>query len=496
MRIAVVGAGFGGIAVAHLLRQAGFRDLVVFDKAGGVGGVWRDNTYPGCACDIPAPLYSYSFALNPDWSQRFPPQPEILAYLQRCVRDFGLEAALRLGTEVTAADWTGQAWRVTLGDGTTETFDVLIPAMGQLSRPVVPVLAGAEDFAGPAMHTARWDPGVDVTGRRVGVIGTGASAIQLVPAIAGAAAHVSVFQRSAPWTLPKPNRRYGPWRRALNRRFPALMRAARAGTWLLTVITGKAVTGNRPARLAVWALSSGQRLVQARGIRRRVTPGYAMGCKRVLFTGDWFRTLRRRDVELVTADIDGVTATGVRTADGVLHACDILVYGTGFAATEFLTPTRITGRDGRALHDEWRAGAFAHLGIAVPGFPNMFLMYGPNTNTGNTSVVYFHEAQARYIVQAVRLLAARGPVEVRAEVAAAFDAEMQRRLGASVWAGCDSWYRTDGGRVVTNWPGMAGEYAARTARLDEADYTTVPAAGPGPARRKEPAGRKEEVAEA
>jgi cation diffusion facilitator CzcD-associated flavoprotein CzcO len=472
VRIAVIGAGFGGIAAAHLLRQAGFRDLVVFDKADGVGGVWRDNVYPGCACDIPAPLYSYSFALNPGWTQRFPPQPEILAYLRDCVRDFGLAEHLRLGTEVTAAEWTGEAWRVTVRDGTTELFDVLVPAMGQLSRPVIPALPGMQNFAGPAMHTARWDPGVDLSGKRVGVIGTGASAIQLVPAIAGTAAHVTVFQRTAPWTLPKPNRRYKMWRRALNRRVPALMRAARAGVWLLTVVTGKAVTGNRPARFAVWALSSTQRLVQARGIRRRVTPDYAMGCKRVLFTGDWFRTLRRPDVELVTADIERLTAQGVRTADGGHHRCDVIVYGTGFAATEFLTPVRITGRDGRALHDEWRDGAFAHLGIAVPGFPNMFLMYGPNTNTGNTSVVYFHEAQARYIVQAVRLLAtSKKAVEVRAEVSAEFDAEMQRRLGASVWVGCDSWYRTDGGRVVTNWPGMAGEYAARTARLDEADYT-------------------------
>ncbi|GAA3227964.1 flavin-containing monooxygenase [Dactylosporangium siamense] len=471
MRIAVIGAGFGGIAVAHLLRQAGFRDVVIFDKADGVGGVWRDNVYPGCACDIPAPLYSFSFALNPDWSQRFPPQPEILRYLQRCVRDFDLQT--RLGIEVTAADWTGDAWQLTLNNTETETFDVLIPAMGQLSRPVIPKLAGAEDFEGPAMHTARWDVSQDVTGKRIAVIGTGASAIQLVPAIAGQAAHVTVFQRTAPWTLPKPNRRYKAWRRALNRKLPALMRVARAGTWLLTWVTGKAVTGSRPARLAVWALSSGQRLVQARGIRKAVTPDYAMGCKRVLFTGDWFRTLRRPDVELVTADIERITTAGIRTVDGESHECDVIVYGTGFAATEFLAPVRITGRDGRALHDEWQHGAYAHLGMAVPGFPNMFMMYGPNTNTGNTSVVYFHEAQARYIVQAVRLLAAGGPVEVRAEVAAAFDAEMQRRLGASVWVGCDSWYRTGGGRVVTNWPGMAGEYAARTATLNEADYTTA-----------------------
>ena len=467
--IAVIGAGFGGIAVAHLLRRAGFTDVTVYERGDDVGGVWRDNTYPGCACDIPAPLYSYSFAPNPDWSRRFPPQHEILAYLRRCVHDFGLRP--RLGTEVTAAFWTAKDWKLTFGDGTTAHFDVLIPAMGQLSRPVVPAIPGAADFAGRAVHTAAWDAAIDVTGLRVGVIGTGASAIQLVPAIAPRARHVTVFQRTPPWTLPKPDRRYGRMRRAVNRRLPIVMRGARAGTWLLTVVTGKAVTGNPLARAAVAGVSRLQRLVQARGIRTVTTPDTAMGCKRVLFTGDWYRTLRRPDVDVVTAPIDRITATGVVTAGGASHDCDLLVYGTGFAATEFLTPLRVHGRDGRSLHDEWRDGARAHLGIAVPGFPNMFLMYGPNTNTGNTSVVYFHEAQARYIVQAVRVIAAGGPIEVRADVAATFDAELQARLASSVWAGCESWYRTGTGRIVTNWPGMASEYRARTARLVTSDYT-------------------------
>jgi cation diffusion facilitator CzcD-associated flavoprotein CzcO len=467
-RIAIVGAGFGGIAVAHHLRRAGFADLTVFDR-GDVGGVWRDNAYPGCACDIPAPLYSYSFALNPDWSRRFPPRAEILAYLRRCVEDLGLTPYLRLRTGIAGATWTGTAWRVEREDGGVEEFDVLIPAVGQLSRPLVPALPGAADFAGPALHTARWDPELDLAGRRVGVVGTGASAVQLVPAVAGNAARVTVFQRTPPWTLPKPDRRYGRPRRALYRRFPSLMRLARGGTWALTVVTGLAVTGNPVARAVVSTLSRTQRRLQARDLAG-VRPDYAMGCKRVLFTGDWFRTLRRPDVDLVTADIAAVEPTGVRTADGTLYECDVLVYGTGFAATDFLAPMRVDGRGGVSLAGEWRDGAYAHLGIAVPGFPNMFLMYGPNTNTGNTSVIYFHEAQARYIVEAVRAAAARGPIEVRAEVAAEFDAEMRRRLSGSVWTGCDSWYRGPGGRVVTNWPGTAGEYGRRTARLRGSDY--------------------------
>jgi cation diffusion facilitator CzcD-associated flavoprotein CzcO len=474
-RVAIVGAGFGGIAVAHRLRQTGFADLTIFEKAEDIGGVWRDNTYPGCACDIPAPLYSYSFALNPDWSRRFPPRGEILDYLRRCVTDFGLKPHLRLGVEVTAATWQDRMWTLTFADGETAQYDVLVAAVGQLSRPLVPVIPGAPDFTGPAMHTARWDPALDVSGLNVGLIGSGASAVQLAPVIAPIAARITVFQRTPPWTLPKPDRRYGRMRRALNRRAPQLMRVARAGTWSLTVVTGLAITGNRIARVVVGGLSRAQLRFQARGkaLRKQVTPDYPIGCKRVVFSNDWFRTLRRPNVDLVTSAIERVTPNGVRTADGVEHPVDVLVYGTGFTASEILAPLRITGRAGVELSREWASGAYAYLGIAVPGFPNMFLMYGPNTNTGNTSVIYFHEAQARYIAQAVALAAARGPVEVRGDVAAAFDAEMQRRLSGSVWVSCDNWYRGQGGRVVTNWPGMASEYRRRTARLDDGDYAVA-----------------------
>jgi cation diffusion facilitator CzcD-associated flavoprotein CzcO len=478
-RIVIVGAGFGGIAAAALLRRAGFADVTVLEKADRVGGVWRDNTYPGCACDIPAPLYSYSFAPNPDWSRRFPPRSEILAYLEHCVADLGLTGAIRFGATVTEARWTGSHWKITCADGTVLAADLLIPAMGQLSRPAVPDLPGADTFTGPRMHTARWDPDLDVAGRRVGVIGTGASAIQLVPAIAGAAAHVTVFQRTPPWLLPKPDRRYGAIRRALFRRVPAAARLSRAGTWALTVVTGRALLGGRIAGWAVGGAARVQLRLQGRGLRAAITPDYTFGCKRVLFSHDWLPTLRRADVTLATAAIAAVNPAGVRTADGVQHDCDILVYGTGFRATEFLAPLRVTGIGGARLHDVWADGARAYLGLAVAGFPNMFLMYGPNTNTGNTSVIYFHESQARYIVQAAELVAGGRVLDVRPEVATAYDAEMQARLADSVWVGCDSWYRTPGGRVVANWPGSAGEYRRRTARLDETDYR-YPAAADDP----------------
>jgi cation diffusion facilitator CzcD-associated flavoprotein CzcO len=474
-RVVIIGAGFGGIAAAAALTAAGFDDVVLLERADRIGGVWRDNTYPGCACDVPAPLYSYSFAPNHAWSRRFPPHAEILAYLRQCADDLGLTDRVRLRSEVTDAVWddSHDHWVVHTADGAEIIADVLVPAVGQLTRPVVPVLPGAERFAGPAVHTARWDPAIPIDGRRVAVVGTGASAIQLVPAIAGRAAAVTVFQRTAPWTLPKPDRRYGRARQAAYRRVPALMRLPRAGVWAMTTTAGLAITGNRVAGAFLRGVSRAQRRWQVRdpALRERVTPVEPMGCKRVLFTSRWLPTLGRPDVDLVTTAITEVTADGLRTADGALHPCDVLVYATGFAATDFLVPMRVTGRDRRTLNEVWRDGAHAYLGMAVPGFPNLFLMYGPNTNTGNTSVIYFHESQARYLVQAVRLIAAGGPpLDVRPDRAAAYDAEIQRRLAHSVWTACQSWYRTAGGRIVTNWPGLAGEYRRRTARLRPSDY--------------------------
>lgn len=474
-RVLVIGAGFGGIAVAALLRRAGFDNLLILEKADRAGGVWRDNTYPGCACDIPASLYSYSFAPNPDWSCRFPPRAEIRAYLDRCIADFGLTEALRPDTEVTEARWddAGRRWLVRTAAGEELTADVLVPAVGQLSRPVTPHLPGADRFHGTAMHTARWDPTVRIDGARVGVIGTGASAIQVVPAIAGRAARVTVFQRSAPWALPKPNRRYGPVRRTAYRRAPALMSVSRGGIWALTVLTGLAVTGNRSAHALLRGVATAQLRWQVPDprLRARLAPADPLGCRRVLFTSDWYPTLRRSDVDLVTEPVREITPTGVCTMDGVEHRCDVLVYATGFAATDFLAPITVVGREGRKLADVWQGGPYAYLGMTVPGFPNLFLVYGPNTNTGNTSVIYFQEAQARYIVQAVRHLAAgRGPLEVRAEVAGDYDTELQRRLAGSVWTACRSWYRDPAGRIVTNWPGMAGEYRRRTAHLRLADF--------------------------
>ncbi|WP_033341035.1 flavin-containing monooxygenase [Catenuloplanes japonicus] len=464
--VAVIGAGLGGIAVAALLRHAGFTDFVLLERAAEIGGVWRDNRYPGCACDVPAPLYSYSFFPNPHWSRRFPPHDEILAYVRRCATELGITPHLRLNTEVTSARWESGRWHLLLSDGSSLVADVLVPAVGQLSKPAVPVLPGADTFAGRQLHTTGWDDTVTVTGRRVAVIGTGASAIQLVPAIAGDAAHITVFQRTAPWLIPKPDRRYGhpsPW----------TMRLARAGTLLLAWFATRAITGDPVARTLVTTLSTLQRHWQIRdpALRAQVTPTIPLGCKRTLFTNAWLPALARPDVTLVTDTITAVEPHGIRAADGTLHEADTIVYGTGFTATDFLAPITVTGRNGITLPDTWRNGPHAHLGMTVPGFPNMFLIYGPNTNTGTTSVILFQEAQARYIVQAVRLLATgAAPLAVSPTRAAAHDAEMQHRLSTSIWTACHNWYTTPTGRIATNWPGSATEYIHRTARLNPADF--------------------------
>ncbi|HXV93227.1 MAG TPA: alpha/beta hydrolase fold domain-containing protein [Pseudonocardia sp.] len=492
VRVAVVGAGFGGVGMGVACLRDG-TDVTVLDRGDDVGGVWRDNTYPGAACDVPSHLYSFSFAPGHEWSRRFAPQPEILRYLRRVAGENGLTGHLRLGTEVTEARWDdGRAvWRLRLadagtgGDAGTLEADVLVPACGQLSRPDHAVLPGLESFSGPVFHSARWDHGVELAGRRVAVVGTGASAAQFVPAIAGEAASLTVFQRSAPYVVPKPDRRYRARHRALFRRVPAWPRLARRfwfgffefGTRGLTTMRAAAA----PFALAYRALLRAQ--VPDPALRARLRPDYPIGCKRILITSDYYRTLARPHVELVTSPIAEVTPAGIRTTDGAEHPADVIVLGTGFAADEFLMPMRVVGAGGRELDEMWRDGAWAHLGIEVPGFPNMFLLYGPNTNLGSGSIVHMLESQIGYVRQAVRAIErdGLGGVAVRPEVAAAFDAEIQRRLAGSVWTGCRSWYRTASGRVTNNWPGLMREYAHRTARFDLAAHVVTPLPASAPA---------------
>lgn len=488
LRVVVIGAGFGGLGVAYALREAGVRDVTILERADDVGGVWRDNTYPGAACDVPSPLYSWSWATNPSWGRRYSGQPEILDYIRRTCEQQGLLDLVRFGTDVTAlgydADGQTGTWRVTTSAGIIEA-DLVVAATGQLSNPVIPDLPGADTFAGPAFHSAQWRHDVDLTGARVAVIGTGASAVQFVPGVVDRVGSMTVFQRSAPYVVPKPDRAYTEGHHRIFERHPSIPAAERRLTYWITERFNAALEGDTPisrpllaAMRTAWRLHL-RRQVRDPELRRKLVPDYELGCKRVLFSNDWYPALDRDHVDLVTDRVTAIEPHAVVTADGVRHDADVLLWGTGFAATDFLGGIDVRGLDGTSLKEVWADGARAYLGMAVPGFPNLFTVYGPNTNLGGSSIIGMLEAQAGWITQvARRILDGRAHrVTVRREAWDRYDAEMQDRLGHGIWAGCDSWYR-DGRRITTNWPGMVAEYKRRTAVVD---WSELEEAGPAPA---------------
>ena len=489
--VAIVGAGFGGIATAVGLRQQGQEDFVILERRDRVGGVWRANTYPGIACDVPSHLYSFSFAPNPDWTRRFSPGSEIQAYLQGVADRFGVTPHIRLNADVERAafDEGSGRWRLEVANGEVVEAEVLITACGQLSRAAIPPIPGLDRFKGPMFHSAHWDREFDPAGKRVAVVGAGASAIQFVPQLAPHVAHMTIFQRSAPWVLGKMDREYPERVRRLHRRVPLLQRLWRK-SWLLWFESLMPIFGrpespySRIMRAFYIAQSQVNRFLQLRGDRRlwrATTPDSRVGCKRILITSEWFPTLRRENVELVTSAVAEVTEDGAVDANGRVHASDAIIYGTGFTTTDFLAPMEVTGRAGRRLaEDAWAPGAEAYLGIAVPDFPNMFLLYGPNTNHGAGSIVELLEAQASYVVQAVGQLATGGAerLEVHRHVHDTFVREMQERLAGSVWVGCSSWYVNEEGRVTNNWPGTQMEYKRRVRTFARADYSTPGSATP------------------
>ncbi|MFF5991783.1 flavin-containing monooxygenase [Prauserella flavalba] len=478
----IVGAGFGGVATAIELRRSGLHDFVVLEKAEDLGGVWRENTYPGSGCDVPSPLYSYSYARNLRWPRRYAAQPDIHAYLERTARRFGVLQHIRFGQEVTSAEFDGGTgeWHVRTASGAEYVTRAFIPATGQLSRPALPPIPGIGDFEGTSFHSAEWNHGAELAGKRIAVIGTGASAIQFVPEIQPAAAHVTVFQRSAQYILPKRDHAYKPWHHKAFRVLPILQTLDRLGFWLYAEFAQQCLSKWR-FFTPLFERQTSRHLrekVADPELRRKLTPDYALGCKRVLFSNDYLPAMTKSNVDLVTEKVIEVTPRGVRTADGVEHEVDVIIYGTGFAAQELLAPMRISGLDGRALSDAWSEGARAHLGITVPGFPNLFLIYGPNTNLGGGSIIYMLESQARYVRDAVRILAGNPGryLDVRPVAEQEWDTEVQTRLARSVWTRCSSWYRNEHGRVVSNWPGRTHEYRRRTRKVNLADFR-VGAAG-------------------
>jgi len=470
LEVLVIGAGFAGIGLGIRLRAAGCDDFLILERGDDVGGVWRDNVYPGAACDVPSVLYSFSFEPNPEWTCVYPAQPEILDYLRRCARKHGLMERLRTGTEVVGATWRELAglWEVRLASGEVLQARLLVSAVGQLSRPVIPRLEGAETFRGAAFHSAAWPDGLSLRGKRVAVIGSGASAVQFVPAIADEVERLTVFQRSANYLLPRRQRPYRAWEKWLHSRFPLAARLQRLKTYLghevLAFGFGRLNRFVAPLmRLPFRRLLARQ--VPLASLRAALTPDYPPGCKRVLISSDYLRTLSRDHVALVTTPIRRIRPDGVEAVDGSVYPADVLVYGTGFAATDFLGGLDLRGVGGQRLHDAWRSGIAAYLGLAVPGFPNFLMLYGPNTNLGHNSIVHMLESQFTHVLRYRERLRQSGALalEIREEAFAAERTRVQTGLRGKVWNRCRSWYNDAAGHIPTNWPDTTLGYRRRVA---------------------------------
>ncbi len=471
LRIAIIGSGFSGLCLGIELKKAGFADFTVYEKAEGLGGTWRENTYPGAACDSPSFAYCFSFAQKTDWSRKWAPQPEILGYLEQCADDFGLRPHLRFGTEIASARFDPLAglWELRTSEGETIEAEVLISSVGQLNRPFVPQLPGLSDFRGPCFHSAGWDDRVPLEGRPVAVIGNAASAIQLVPRVAERASRLSIFQRSANWMMPKGDREYSEAERRRFARSPWLARLYRWWIWLSFELRWPLFRGNR------WMRRNAERLslrhmhaaVADPELREALTPDYPIGGKRIRISDDYYSTLVRDDVELVTSGIERIVEDGVVDREGRHHPAEVLVLATGFESTSFLVPMRIEGLGGRLLQDEWGDGAHAYLGISVAGFPNFFMTYGPNTNLGHNSIIFMIECQSRYILGCLEAMRARelAWIDLRPEVQEDFNLQLQEELASTVWSQTGkSWYKTDSGRITNNWSGTTLRYWWRTRR--------------------------------
>ena len=471
-RVIIVGTGFAGLCLAIKLKAAGHDDFVVLERASEVGGTWRDNDYPGCACDIPSRLYSFSFEREADWTRDYPTQPEIYAYLRRVADDYGIREHIRFGVDVTAAhfDDATNTWRVEAADGRMFRSQIFVSAMGALSRPYEPALPGLERFAGRIFHSARWDHTFDLRAKNVAVIGTGASAIQFVPQIAPVVANLSLFQRTPPWILPKPDGPIGARERALLRRLPLYAWLKRkAWYWLHEVRAfGFTLQPRILARLETLALWWMRKQVRDPALRTALTPDYRMGCKRILLSNDYYPALCRPNVDVVTAEIAEVRSDAIVTRDGHVHPVDAVILGTGFRANEGIAPVRIFGRDGIELATRWQRGSEAYLGLSVAGFPNFFMLVGPNTGLGHNSMVFMIEAQVRYVIDALSKMKRRriDALDVRPNVQAAFNRRLQRRMSRTVWtSGCRSWYLDANGKNTTLWPGFSFAYGLRTRHL-------------------------------
>ncbi len=482
----IIGAGMSGLLAAIKLDGQGLRDWVILDKATDIGGTWHENVYPGSGCDVPSHLYSYSFAPNPHWTRDYPLQAEIKQYFKDVAANYGLMDRVRLNTEAAGAayDEARATWTVTLKSGETLTAKVLILGCGQLNKPAFADIAGRDKFKGKQFHSAQWDHAVDLTGKRVGVIGSGASAVQFVPHVVRDAKQMTMFQRTANWFIERNDAEIPESKRKLFARFDWLRLLQRGMIyWGLDQLSPAFENpGGKVAQaLKDQCLDYLHSVIKDPDLRAKMTPDYEPGCKRILFADDFFPALTQPNAVVETGAISKIEAKGVRLADNTLVECDVLIWGTGFDTHHFIAPLEVKGLGGRKLADDWKEGAEAYRGVSVTGYPNMFILYGPNTNTGNISIIFMVEQQARYIMQGVDRVARKAGafIDVRPEVQAAHNVEIQDRLSKSVWAsGCNSWYRSANGKIPNNYPGRAGRFAREMRHFeDEAYYRGEVASG-------------------
>jgi cation diffusion facilitator CzcD-associated flavoprotein CzcO len=483
--IAILGTGFAGLGLAVRLKQAGMHDFVLLERASDVGGTWRDNTYPGCQCDIPSHLYSFSFAPNPNWSRLFPIQPEIWDYLRDVANRFGVMPHIRFDHEVTGATWDEDAglWRIETSHGPL-TARVIVAGQGGLSEPAIPDLPGIERFQGPAFHSAQWDHDHDLKGERVAVIGTGASAIQFIPYIQPEVGKLTLFQRTPPWVMPHPDRPIRPSEKRLFRRLPFTQRLFRGA------IYGFFESRVVPFTKAPWIMKGAERLALRKmaeqvpdpELRRKLTPTYRMGCKRVLMSNTYYKALAQPNVDVVTEGIKEIRERSIVTTDGAEHPVDTIIFGTGFHVTDLPMTNWVRGRDGRTMADVFQGSPQAYLGTTVAGFPNLFMLTGPNTGLGHNSIVYILESQFNYVLDALRTMKRRGAavVDVRPDVQERYNAELQEQLQGTVWntGGCSSWYIDRNGVNSVLWPTWTWKYRQRTRRFDPESYRLEPVGSP------------------
>ncbi|MER8045260.1 NAD(P)/FAD-dependent oxidoreductase [Streptomyces sp. NPDC094032] len=500
VRVAVIGSGFGGLGAAVRLRREGVTDFVVLERADSVGGTWRDNSYPGCACDVPSHLYSFSFAPNPDWPRTFSGQRHIRAYLEHVTDTFGIRPHLRLGHEVLRMAWdeTALRWEIETSRGSF-TADVVVSATGPLSDPKIPDIPGLADFTGKVFHSAQWDHDHDLTGKRVAVVGTGASAIQIVPAIQPKVGRLTLFQRTPPWVMPRADRAISAPERWLHRQLPFTTAARRGLLWGIRELQVSAFT-KRPNELGLierLAKANIAKAVKDPALRAKLTPSYRIGCKRILLSNTYYPALAEPNVDVVAAGLKEVRGNTLVATDGSETEADVIVFGTGFHVTDMPIAPRVVGAEGRSLAEVWKGGMQSLRGATVAGFPNWMTIIGPNTGLGNSSMILMIESQLNYMADYLRqldVLGGRTALAARPSAVNTWNRRVQARMERTVWksGGCESWYLDANGRNTTLWPGTTGEFRRETRSVDLSEYEVLRAADKPAAARRAP--RRKETA--